>query len=289
MASIEQSAEVRRQIATEGTGNGGNKVPEDGFAKKSLSFVLSWLASIASIATLLVIWELISRSGYINQWLLPPFSSVVTYLVVEIVSGDYVKHIGLTMYRMLAGYGIAAAIGVPLGILMARNSGVRWFFDPLISIGFPTPKVAFLPVFILWFGLFDTSKILMIAFTAIFPIVAATWAGAQQVDKQLLWSARSLGASDRELLNQIVLPAALPQIMTGLQIALPMSMIVALVTEFLMGGNGLGGKMLMAQRYADTTGVFAGIVAIGIFGFLIIRVMEIIRGRALRWHSEEQT
>ena len=248
--------------------------------------ILTAAASAGSIIVLLIVWEAFSRSGLINQWLLPPFSRVIVYLADQIWNKDYLYNIALTTYRMLAGYGIAVIIGVPLGILMARRAGVRWFFDPLVSIGFPAPKIAFLPVFILWFGLYDTSKILMIAFNAIFPIIAATWAGAAQVEKQLVWSARSLGATDREVLNQIILPAAMPQIMTGLQIALPISMIVALVTEFMMGGNGLGGKMMMAQRFADSTGVFAGIVAIGIFGFFLLRVMEAIRRHVLRWHHE---
>lgn len=288
MARLDQGGDAPAIPTATIATRGGREKPGLGFVEKCMRFAVGGLARIGSIVALLVAWEAFARSGLINPWLLPPFTKVIAYLASEIWNGDYLYNVGLTTYRMLAGYGIAVIIGVPLGILMARRSGVRWFFDPLVSIGFPAPKIAFLPVFILWFGLFDLSKILMIAFNGIFPIVAATWAGANQVDKQLIWSARSLGASEREVLNQIVLPAAMPQIMTGLQIALPISMIVALVTEFLMGGNGLGGKMIMAQRFANSPGVFAGIVAIGIFGFILIRIMEAIRRRVLRWHHETQ-
>lgn len=281
MARVEQAEDDRVTIPT----RGGHEHPGIG-VHKWMHLALGGLASMGSVLVLLISWELFSRSGLINPWLLPPLSEVIAYIAVEVWTGDYLYNIALTAYRMLAGYGLAVIIGVPLGILMARREGVRWFFDPLVSIGFPAPKIAFLPVFILWFGLFDLSKILMIAFNGIFPIVAASWAGAQTVDKQLVWSARSLGASERELLHEIILPAALPQIMTGLQIALPMSMIVALVTEFLMGGNGIGGSMVMAQRVADSTGVFAGIVSIGLFGFILIKTMEIIRHHVLRWHQE---
>lgn len=286
MAQLEDTDDPRTIPTGTIETRGGREKPGLGFAEKWMRTAVSGLAKVGSILVLLIAWEAFSRSGLINQWLLPPFTRVIAYLFDEIWNGDYLYNIGLTTYRMLAGYGIAVVIGVPLGILMARRSGVRWFFDPLVSIGFPAPKIAFLPVFILWFGLFDLSKILMIAFNGIFPIVAASWAGANQVDKQLVWSARSLGASEREVLNEIILPAAMPQIMTGLQIALPISMIVALVTEFLMGGNGLGGQMIMAQRFANSPGVFAGIVAIGIFGFVLIRIMEMIRRRLLRWHHE---
>ena len=144
---------------------------------------------------------------------------------------------------------------------MSRNVIARWFFDPIISVGFPMPKVAFLPVVILWLGVYDVSKITMIVVDAIFPVITATIDRHSAASTQeLIWSARNMGASDRELLWQIMLPAALPQILTGLQVALPIALIVAVVTEMLMGGYGLGGAMMTASRFADSRGVFAGIV-----------------------------
>jgi ABC-type nitrate/sulfonate/bicarbonate transport system permease component len=171
---------------------------------------------------------------------------------------------------------------------MARNAVVRWFFDPIVSVGFPMPKIAFLPIFMLWFGLYDLSKISMATFNAIFPVITATMAATQGVDRQMLWSARSLGASDRQLLWEIVLPAALPQILTGLQVALPISMIVTIVTEMLMGGLGLGGAMIQASRFADSPGVFAGIVEIAVAGFCLVKGMALLRRRLLAWHQEAQ-
>jgi ABC-type nitrate/sulfonate/bicarbonate transport system permease component len=183
-------------------------------------------------------------------------------------------------------YVIAVFIGVGLGIVITRSAWVRWFCDPLVSIGLPMPKIALLPVFMLWFGLFDVSKILMVAFSASFQIVIATWSATQAVEKELLWSARSLGASDRRILWEVILPAALPQILTGLQVAMPICLIVVLVTEMAMGGRGLGDSMLAAARYVDTPGVFAGIVEIGLFGFGVIKLMEVLRRRLLSWHQE---
>jgi ABC-type nitrate/sulfonate/bicarbonate transport system permease component len=169
---------------------------------------------------------------------------------------------------------------------MSRNAIARWFFDPLISVGFPMPKIAFLPVVILWLGVFDISKITMIVFDAIFPVVAATVIAIQGVERELIWSARNMGARERELLWQIILPAALPTIMTGLQVALPLSLIVAVVTEMLMGGYGLGGAMMTASRFADSTGVFAGIVEIAVVGYALVKAMAFIRRRLLIWHQE---
>jgi ABC-type proline/glycine betaine transport system permease subunit len=157
---------------------------------------------------------------------------------------------------------------------MARKRGVQWFFDPLISIGFPMPKIAFVPIFILWFDIYDTSKVIMITFSCFFPIVTATYSGTSHIDKWPLWSARSLGASENQLLREIILPLAAPSILTGLQIALPVGMITTIVTEMLMGGSGVGGAMIAAGRFADSVGVFAGIMEIAILGMVVIRALE---------------
>jgi ABC-type nitrate/sulfonate/bicarbonate transport system permease component len=148
------------------------------------------------------------------------------------------------------------------------------------------PKIAFLPVIILWLGVYDTSKITMIVFDAIFPVIAATMIGIQGVERELLWSARNMGAKEREMLWQVVLPAALPQIMTGLQVSLPLSLIVAVVTEMLMGGYGLGGAMITASRFANSPGVFAGIVEIAVVGYVLVKAMALLRRRLLVWHQE---
>jgi ABC-type nitrate/sulfonate/bicarbonate transport system permease component len=117
-------------------------------------------------------------------------------------------------------------------------------------------------------------------------VVTAVIAGIQGVEKELVWSARNMGAKDREVLWQILLPAALPQILTGLQVALPIALIVVVVTEMAMGGYGLGGAMMQASRFADSRGVFAGIVEIAILGYALVVVMAALRRRLLRWHQE---
>ena len=173
----------------------------------------------------------------------------------------------------MVGFLICMVVGILIGVAMSRNVIANWFFDPIISVGFPMPKIAFLPVVILWLGVYDASKITIIVIDAIFPVIAATVIAIRGVERELIWSARNMGANDRELMWQIVLPAALPQILTGLQVALPISMIVAVVTEMLMGGYGLGGAMMTASRFADSRGVFAGIVEIAIVGYCMIKAM----------------
>lgn len=250
--------------------------------------VLRWIAPFASILALLIAWEVLARSGLVLKFLLPPLSEVLARIWTDLVSGKLLYDMALTLYRTLVGFGGAAIFGVTLGILIARNSAVRWFFDPIVSAGLPMPKIVLLPAFTIWFGFFDLAKILMVAFSASFQIIITTWAAARSVEKEMIWSARSLGASEGETLRQVILPAAAPQILTGLQVAMPICLIVVLITEMTMGGRGLGDTMLKSARYVDSVGVFAGIVEIGLLGFGIIRLMEIIRRRLLRWHPETQ-
>lgn len=246
------------------------------------------LVQIAVVALLAGMWEFGARFGALNPFLLPPLSVVLGRIWEDVLAGTVLVDLGLTLYRALFGFVIGAVIGIPAGILMARSAVMRWFLDPLVSIGFPMPKIAFLPIFILWFDIYDTSKIIMVAFSCFFPIVAATYAGCSGLDKWPIWSARSLGAKERALLWEVYLPMAMPQIITGLQVALPTGMITTIVTEMLMGGRGVGGSMIMAGRFADSVGVFAGIVQIILLGFIVVKSLEVVRRRLLVWHPESR-
>jgi ABC-type nitrate/sulfonate/bicarbonate transport system permease component len=245
------------------------------------------LASL-SLIIVVVAWEGAARSGLVTPFLLPPLSVVLERIWSDAASGDLAINLGLTLYRSIVGFLICAVGGIVLGILIARFAAVRWFFDPIISIGFPMPKISFLPIFMLWFGLYDVSKITMVVFNSIFPVITATIAATEGVDRQMIWSARMLGASERRLLWEIIVPASSPQIMTGLQICLPIAVIVDIVCEMLMGGQGLGGAMIAASRFADSPGVFAGIIEIAIAGYILVRGMALLRRRLLMWHQEAE-
>jgi ABC-type nitrate/sulfonate/bicarbonate transport system permease component len=248
---------------------------------------IGWaLAGIAPIAALALIWEALALSGAVTPFQLPRLTAVLARIWTDAIAGDLLINTTLTLYRALVGFSIAAVAGIILGVAMSRQVAVRWLFDPIVSVGFPMPKIAFLPVVMLWLGVYDMSKITMISVEAIFPVVTATIVGIRGVERELLWSARNMGAGERELLWQIALPAALPQIITGLQVALPIALIVAIVTEMFMGGYGLGGAMNTAARFADSRGVFAGIVEIAVIGYALVKGMGLIRRRLLLWHQE---
>ena len=244
------------------------------------------LAPWISVLGVALAWQLFAASGAVTPFMLPTLTTVLERMWADSASGELWQNLGLTLYRALLGFAVAAIVGIALGFAVAYNRAARWLFDPLISVGFPMPKIAFLPIITLWLGFHDLSKISMVVFDAIFPVVTATIAATLAVERELLWSARNLGATERELLHEVVFPAALPQIMTGLQVALPIALIVCIVAEMKMGGIGLGGAMITASRFADSPGVFAGIVEIAIAGYVLVRLMAAARARLLAWHPE---
>lgn len=255
-------------------------------AGKMLRAAARKVAPLGSILVLLLIWEGFAKSGMLTPFLLPPIETIFGRVIRDIANGSFFLKAALTLYRGLTGFALAALMAVTIGVVMSRKSLVRWFFDPIISVGFPMPKVAFLPIFLLWFGAYDTSKIMLIAFASFFAIAVNTVAGTQAVERHLIWSAQSLGASERRIVWSVILPGALPQILTGFQIALPLGLIVCIVSEMLMGGVGLGGSMIYAQRFADSPGVFAGIVEIGLVGTAAIYSLRVARRKLLSWHTE---
>jgi ABC-type nitrate/sulfonate/bicarbonate transport system permease component len=255
-------------------------------ARRALRRAGHVFTAVLPLLALAAVWELFARSGAVTPFMLPPFSAVLARIWSDLVGGELLLNAATTLYRACAGFLIGACAGIVLGMAISRSRTANWFFDPIISVGFPMPKIAFLPVFILWLGVYDRSKITMVAVEAVFPVVTATVAGIRGVERELLWSARNMGAGEHELLWQVAFPAALPQIMTGLQVALPIAVIVAIVTEMFMGGYGLGGAMNTASRFADSRGVFAGIVEIALIGYAMVKGMSVLRRRLLLWHQE---
>ena len=163
---------MARIDATSGPCEAPNGVPDK--AARFVSMLFRAFARVFSIVLLLAAWEIFARSGSFTHFQLPPFSEVVERIWADAWSGDLWINTALTLYRALAGFAICAVFGVIIGMAMSRSAIANWFFDPIISVGFPMPKIAFLPIMILWLGVYDVSKITIVVFDAIFPVIAAT-------------------------------------------------------------------------------------------------------------------
>ncbi|HUA54601.1 MAG TPA: ABC transporter permease [Candidatus Sulfotelmatobacter sp.] len=244
-----------------------------------------WAASYP-LVLLVVVWEAAARAGLARPLFLPAFSTVVAQLWPLLQSGDVIEPLLRSVLRALGGLALAAACGIALGIAMARVAWFHWLLDPLVAIAFPAPKIAFVPIFILWFGIGDLSKVLLVAFTCVFPMLVSAYDGARGVSLVLLWSARSMGASPRHLLWQVILPGALPAILAGLRVTVPVSLIVAFTAEMVEGGGGVGAALMYAQRFFETPTVFVYIVLMLLTGVAVDAMMARLRRRVLRWHED---
>ena len=251
--------------------------------------IVDLLLNYGSLLALLLVWEIVARMQIVSPYMLPSFSDVLARFWAELGDGTFLENLLETMRRALLGFGIAVVVGVGVGFLIARNATADWLLTPLISLGFPLPKITFMPIFILWLGVYDSSKVLMIVCDAIFPVITSTVAGIHGMDRYLIWSARNLGAREHHLWYTTILPAAAPQILSGIEVALPIALIIAVITEMMLGGAGLGGSMMEAWRFADSVGVFAGLFELSVVGLLLIQIMSAVRRRILRWHPETQT
>lgn len=249
---------------------------------------------LVPVVVVLLLWEVFSVGefgglGWINHYFIPAPTTVATtgweMMWAEKPNDNIFSLAATTLFRALSALGLAIVIGVPLGIGMARIRAVRWFFDPLVSLAFPVPKVALWPIFVLWFGFFHLSKILLTMSAAIFPIISATYLATRNVDHFLIWSARNMGTSDRTMLWKVVFRAALPEIMTGIQTAIPIAFIVVVLSEMLSEG-GLGARIILASHLSDMDIVIVGVVAAAGIGFATIKSVELLRARFLNWHEE---
>jgi len=262
-------------------------VPESAFRLPPAAFALLRTAERSiPILVLLAAWEFVTRAGMVQLFLLPPLSRVLVRFYADTINGTIPYHIVETSITALSGFFLAAIVGVMLGAAMAVSRPVRYICEPLVSLAFPIPKISFMPIFILWFGFDVLPKMLMVAFNCLIPITSATYLGARAIDKYILWSARSLGTAERSLFWKVVVPAAAPQVISGLQIALPQALIIGIVTEMLTGGDGLGSYMIRAVRFSDSETAFAGILAMLVTGLAYMQIAVMIRRRVLQWHTE---
>jgi ABC-type nitrate/sulfonate/bicarbonate transport system permease component len=236
------------------------------------------LRSLISVLTIVAVWEAAARAGLASPLFLPAFTKVLGEWWSVCADGSLPGDLFISLFRAAAGLLLATLIGVPLGIAMARNRLLHWMFDPVIALAFPSPKIAFLPIFILWFGIYSISKILLVAFACVFPILIGTFAAASAVNRVWIWSAYSLGTSDFTLLFRIVLPAAWPRIFAALRVALPVSLITTFTAEMVGGGGGMGATLMYSQRFFESPTVFAYILtmlAVGLLlDFIMLRIQQ---------------
>jgi ABC-type nitrate/sulfonate/bicarbonate transport system permease component len=242
-----------------------------------LIFFALWYAASLTNAHLLRLF---------NPILLPPPDDVLKAGIAMAKSGELARHILASLSRVVQGFLVAALSGVLIGTLVGRSRVLEDLVEPTVELLRPIPPLAFLPMMVLWFGIGEASKVGFIAYAAFFPIFTTTLEGIKYVDPILIRAAASLGASERDIFRYVVLPAALPNIITGLRIGFGLSFFVIVAAEFIAADSGLGFLINDARTFFLVSNMLLGAAVIGAIGFVFNIVLRRLEARLLRWRKD---
>lgn len=249
-----------------------------GFAPKSHR----WTGVVVFVA-LILIMEWGTRAGWISALSLPRPSDVFETFRQLYDSGLLFKHLGPSLSRLAVGAIIGASVGISVGILIGLFSYVRSGLVPLVAAIFPIPKIALLPLFVIWFGIGEGSKYALIAFGTFTPTVVATYGAVDNVDRTLIRMGQSFGLPWWSIVRKIVLPGAMPGILSGLRISLAIAIILLVAAEMLGAEYGIGAYILEAGSLYDLERLFAGVVILSLLGVLVSAVIGFAERRLLGW------
>ena len=213
------------------------------------------------------LWEIVARAGIFPRKLFPTLGDVAHAFVNLTATGILPHHALETVLRLLAGFGLAAVVGVTIGVLMGRSRRMEDILLPLVSILAPIPGLAYAPLFLLWFGPGNVSAVLLVGFVSMFAVIFNSWTGVKAVKEIWLRSAQSMGAGDRRLFTHVILPGALPYILTGLRLGLAQAWRILVAVEMLAAVPwGLGWLIFGAREFLNTDAMMAGIIVIALIG-----------------------
>jgi ABC-type nitrate/sulfonate/bicarbonate transport system permease component len=245
------------------------------------------VAPLLVVAALLAVWELIARSGLWSPLLFPSLTRIFNELISFFSNADSLLEAWISLQRVFAGFGLAAAAGVTLGMLMGRSRLVGETLEPLFAGTYAVPKLALFPVFIFVFGIGSLSKVALVFLECLYPIVIVTSQGSRHVSRVLLWSAQNMGASRGATLARVVVPASAPFIFAGLRIALPIALIVVVITEMVSSADGLGYRVIYSLSSLKTDRMLAVVVVIAALGWALDRLLVMLRDRLVYWEKLE--
>jgi NitT/TauT family transport system permease protein len=247
--------------------------------------VLTRLAPVLACLGLLAVWQLgslaLANDSFPTAW------ESLCAIPAILTDKESLINIAASLRRMAIGFALAVAISIPLGLLMGRSRAVASFFNPLLMIIYPVPKAALMPIIMLWLGVGDLSKTLVIFLGVSLPVIYHSFEGARAVEEKMLWSGAAMGLSAAERLVRIVLPAALPEILAGCRTGLVLALITMVTSEMIARQSGAGNILFNALDMGQYDTVYAMIIIIGAMGILLDAAFEGLRTRLVRW-SEPQ-
>jgi NitT/TauT family transport system permease protein len=248
-----------------------------------------WCAVARNIFPFVVagtVWEIVAWAGIFPHRLFPTIEEVAFTFAKLTVNGILPHHAIQTVIRLLSGFALAGVIGVTVGVLMGRSRRAEDIFLPIVSIMAPIPGLAYAPLFLLWFGLGNISAVLLVGFVASFPVIFNSWTGVRAVKEIWLRSAQSMGADDRRMFRHVILPGALPYILTGLRLGMAQAWRILVAVEMLAAVPwGLGWMIFGAREFLNTDVMLAGITVIAIIGLMLEKLVfqKIENFTVVRW------
>jgi NitT/TauT family transport system permease protein len=237
------------------------------------------------LVLLAVAWELAARLNIVSSLALPPLSSVATAWVDLIRDGELIDNGGASLYRAFMGLLLAVIIGGGLGMAMARVRLLDVFINPLVELFYPLPKSALIPVTVLWLGFGDGSKILLIFLGCMIPVTIGAYNGARGSDHALVWSARSMGASQIRMMWDVVMPSALPELLNGIRTALALAFILLVSSELIVSQKGFGYLIGYLGSTGSYEGMYAVVLTVAFLGFAADRLYQLLMQWLLRWRE----
>jgi NitT/TauT family transport system permease protein len=244
------------------------------------------IAYVYPILLLLTLWELIALSGTVSPLLWPSLEKIAYELWRFAESGDLLFHGSITLQRALTGFAAAIVAGVLIGTALARGRLFNRLIEPIFVFGYPIPKISLYPVFIFVFGFGDMSKIVLIFLECLYPITIQTMHGMRSAERVLVWVARNTGISSARMFWQVLVPSAAPSIFAGIRIALPVSLIVTIITELIGESRGLGYVVAFSSASFEPARAMAAFAVISAIGFTFDRTLIFLRRRIIFWQKD---
>jgi sulfonate transport system permease protein len=249
----------------------------------------SWMRALALPLLLLVTWDLSVRFNIVPSSLVASPSMTLQDLISMISDGKLAAHCAISLKRLLFGFGIGTSIGIMLGMAIGISRLFAELIEPTIALLAPIPAIAWVPMLIMMLGIGDTAKIALIAFGTVFVVTLHTSHGIRSTGREFVELSEVLGKSKRELLIDVLFPAALPEIFTGMRIAMALSWTLLLVSEIIASSEGLGWLIWDARNFSRPDDLFVGMIAVGVLGRLTDYVLVMLERSSTRWQSTFET
>lgn len=246
-------------------------------------FLNSSVGSVVPVVVVLLLWELCSRTGLIDSTFFPPPSQCAHALVSLIQSGELLPNLWITLRRILLGFLLGVTPAVIVGVAMARVPWIRVVVDPIITVTYPIPVIAILPLLLVIFGTGGTPIIVLAGIISFFPAAVNSLTGVLRVDEKLVLMARNLGASRRQVLLKIVLPGALPSVFAGIRLAAGLALLGTIAGEFLAASDGIGSMTWTYWQIYQIANMYATLAVIAAMGFLLTTVTLRVQRRYFGW------